>query len=152
MALVEASQDIIELVQSIAIELGLDKDVDFLVFKNQKKAKDIVETKKGNDVDEYAYKADSLVCLFVKEEAYYNLDEKHRYLSLKCKMLEYVYDYEKEKLSKNAPMLCIPWSFLDKYGKDALDNARLNMMVLQQLKDEEESKKAEKKTKRKKNY
>lgn len=152
MALETASQDIIDSVQSIAIELDLDKYVEFLVFNNKKKSKEIVKIQRANEVAEYASNKDSLICLFVKESAYYRGDEQHRYLWLRQAMEKITYDFENDKVALNAPMLSIPLSCYHKYGENALKNAELGIMVLQQVEQEEQLTKSAKSTKRKKRY
>lgn len=152
MALETASQDIIDSVQSIAIELDLDKYVEFLVFKNKKKSKEIVKIQRANEVAEYASNKDSLICLFVKESAYYRGDEQQRYLWLRQAMEKITYDFENDKVALNAPMLSIPLSCYHKYGENAFKNAELGIMVLQQVEQEEQLTKSAKSTKRKKRY
>ena len=149
MALETASQDIIDSVQSIAIELDLDKYVEFLVFNNKKKSKEIVKIQRANEVAEYASNKDSLICLFVKENAYYRGDEQNRYLWLRQAMEKITYDFENDKVALNAPMLSIPLNCYHKYGENALKNAELGIMVLQQVEQEEQLTKSSKSTKRK---
>jgi hypothetical protein len=62
-----ASQDIIDLVKSIASELNLTNYVEFVVFNNNKKSKEIVKIQRANEVAEYAFNNDALMVIFEKK-------------------------------------------------------------------------------------
>ncbi len=162
----QASQEVEDLVNDIANELGLvHLGVDFQpIFVN--KSKEVCKVVKANELFEYTSKREDLVFVVCNEEAFEGTDpqghpytdEKTKYLWLRTEMEKVSYDTEKCKLNIGCPSIVLPIGLYEKFkeeGKDAIliQNALLGQYTLakiEQDKKEEAERKKALKTKKKK--
>lgn len=152
----KASIEIEEMVDSVAEEMGFNRlGLEFLVF-NVKKAKEPVKIKRADEVTEVAIKKEDVLIVFVYEKAFDKVDKKEQLMWIRGEMEKVSYDYERDKISLNAPMLTLVLSHYQKYGEESLQNAELALHVIQQIEEEEKQRKAEekalKKTKKRKKF
>ena len=162
----QASQEVEDLVNDIANELGLvHLGVDFQpIFVN--KSKEVCKVVKANELFEYTSKREDLVFVVCNEEVFEGTDpqghpysdEKTKYLWLRTEMEKVSYDTEKDKLNIGCPSIVLPIELYEKFkeeGKDAIliQNALLGQYTLakiEQDKKEEAERKKALKTKKKK--
>jgi len=162
----QASQEVEDLVNDIANELGLvHLGVDFQpIFVN--KSKEVCKVVKANELFEYTSKREDLVFVVCNEETFEGTDpqghpytdEKTKYLWLRTEMEKVSYDTEKCKLNIGCPSIVLPIGLYEKFkeeGKDAIliQNALLGQYTLakiEQDKKEEAERKKALKTKKKK--
>ena len=162
----QASQEVEDLVNDIANELGLvHLGVDFQpIFVN--KSKEVCKVVKANELFEYTSKREDLVFVVCNEEVFDGTDpqghpyadEKTKYLWLRTEMEKVSYDTEKDKLVLGCPSIVLPIGLYEKFKEDGKDtiliqNALLGQYTIakieQDKKEEAERKKALKAKKKK---
>ena len=156
----QASQEIEELVNEIANELGLiNYGVDFQPLCVNK-AKEVVKLVKANELAEYASNREDLVFVLCYEEAFDALgfDEqanKNKYMWIRTEMEKVSYDTEKDKLVIGCPQITIPVGLYEKVKGAVVDAALLGQYTIasieQKKKEEAEARKALKSKKKKNN-
>lgn len=162
----QASQEVEDLVNDIANELGLvHLGVDFQpIFVN--KSKEVCKVVKANELFEYTSKREDLVFVVCNEEVFDGTDpqghpyadEKTKYLWLRTEMEKVSYDTEKDKLVLGCPSIVLPIGLYEKFKEDGKDtiliqNALLGQYTIakiEQDKKEEAERKKALKTKKKK--
>lgn len=146
---IEADNDTIKMVDEIAGELNLQVyGIDFQPLFVPK-AKTPVQVKRATDVTEYLSKRNDLILLIIDERCWDAVEEKVRYMWLRMAMEQVGYDTEKDKLFIGVPMLNIPLSFYEKYTAAAINAAKLQILTMDKiLQDEKEKKAAEKANKK----
>lgn len=152
-----AGEEIQKLVIDVANELDfINFGLDFEAL-SVPKAKDVCVVQRASKVTEYLSKRDDLILVICFEEAFDMADEATKYMWIRTAMERIVCDYEKDKVSLDAPTITIPLSVLEKYGNDVPVNAaKLSLHTISQIEDKRKQEKAEKdalKTKgKKKNF
>ena len=146
-----ASPEVDKIVQTIAAELGLSQiGIEFQTL-NTRKAKEVVKISKASEITELMSKRQDLIIVIVYEKAFDLVDEKMQYMWLRMAMESVSYDSEKDKINIGCPSITVPLSFVEKYGETAINAAKLGLLTISQIEDEEKKQKEiEKNLKKKK--
>lgn len=162
----KASDEIEELVNDIANELGLiNFGIDFQPLCVSK-AKEPVKIVKANELAEYASNREDLVFVLCYEEAFDAISsstaseeerekaKQTKYMWLRAEMEKVSYDTEKDKMTIGCPSFTLPVGVYEKYKGAAVQAAVLGQYTIakieQDKKEEAERKKALKLSKKKK--
>ena len=162
----EASQEIENLVNEIANELGLvHLGVDFQPLCVNK-SKTVCKVVKANELAEYASQREGLIFVLVYEEAFDAITaqstteeerekaQKTKYMWLRTEMEKVSVDTEKDKISIGCPSITVPVSMYEQFKGSVVDAALLGQYTIakiEQDKKEEAERKKALKTKKGKN-
>lgn len=154
----ETSQEIEDLVNEIANELGLvHLGVDFQPLCVNK-SKTVCKVVKANELAEYASQREGLIFVLVYEEAFDAITaqttteeerekaRKTKYMWLRTEMEKVSVDTEKDKISIGCPSITVPVGMYEQFKETVVDAALLGQYTIakieQDKKEEAERKKA----------
>lgn len=141
------SDELSELVNKVADEMGLiAMGINFKTF-DTKKAKEVVKVSKASEIAEILSDQEDLVIVIVYEDAFDRVDEKTQYMWIRTALEPISYDAEKSKLNISAPTITVPMSLManNDIKTVAVDCAVLGQLTIQQIEDEEKDRKAKEK-------
>lgn len=150
----EASSEYVKLVEDSVAETGLDRmGVDFQVYNMLNPKKEVIRIQRASEVAEILSNRSDLVIVVIAEEIFDKVDDKTKRLWIEDALSNVAYDSEKEKiLIGKEPMVSTTLGMYHKYGQLSIEMAELRLLTLQQYldekKEEEDRKKAEKKGKK----
>ena len=152
-----ASEEYVKLVKEVAEEIGIDRYVDFNVFDMAKSSKDVIKIKKTSVPMEVKLEGEDMIDVYLYEKAFDLVEDKDKRFWIENALSQVAYDLEKGKLIiGKEPVISVPEGMYDKYKEIAINEARLQILTLQQIADKEreekERKKAEKKSKKQNKY
>ena len=152
-SITNASEEYVALVKEVAEEIGIDKYVEFNVFDMTKSSKEVIKVKKTSVPMEVKLEGEDMVDVYLYEKAFDLVEDKDKRFWIENALCQVAYDLEKGKLIiGKEPIISIPEGMYDKYKELAVNEARLQILTLQQIADKEreekERKKAEKKLKK----
>ena len=149
----KATEETVEMVESISSKLGLDiYGVKFEPIY-VKKAKEVCKVVKANDFAKYKAAEEDLVFVVCYEDFFDGIDsmghayasEEDKFKALRLAMEQVSYDPEKEKLIVGCSSVLIPVGYCinnEEAVKSALYNATIMAKIQQDKKEEEDRRKA----------
>ena len=146
----KADESLVELVDKIVHELGLENYVDFEVLDTPN-LKEVVKVVRANEVAEYLSSRENLILILYQSEAFDMLPDgpnengvDNKYMWLRMAMDQISYDSEKDKIVIGCPSINISVGCCEKYGQAAVDSALLAQYTLAQIAEKKAQEKAEK--------
>lgn len=146
---VKADEEIQDIVQEVATELGLDNFIDFealYVAKN----KNVVDVCKASAIAEYFAEKENIVLVIIYAEAFDMVDDATKKMWIRMAMDQVNYDSEKDAITIGVPTISTPYGFYLKYKDEAIKASEIALLTLQQIADKKAQEKEEKKNKKKK--
>ena len=136
-------------VKNLASEIGLGNYVNIepLLLKSKREIGCVM---KANELTTLFTGDDSLIAVGINADAFDRVDEQVQEVWIRGLLAQVEYDFEKDKINIKKPELQIDLGVYHKFGDIAVKNAELAVLTLQQITDEEERLKAEKKKSKKK--
>jgi len=148
--LIEASEDYVALVKTVADDCGIGKYVEMKVFNMLKSSKEVIKVKKTSEPMEVALDGEDMIDVYIYEKAFDLVDEQTQKFWIENALCQVAYDIEKGKLIIGAePKITLPLGIYDKYKDIAVQKLQLAALTLQQIKDKEKEEKESKKSKKK---
>ncbi len=138
----QASDEVINFINEIIMDLELDAFAHFRFF-NLEKQKELIKVSKASKTTEYFAKTSDLITIFVNEKIWDKLEDKHRDLLVRNALNGISYDDEKGKMNVEQPNLLISSECYAKFGSDLVDAAEIVSHAFRQMKEEEKKKKEE---------
>ena len=148
--LTEASQEYVDLVKSVAEEIGIGRYVEMNVFNLVKSTKDVVKVKKTSEPMEVKLDGEDMIDVYLYEEAFDLVEEKTKRFWIENALCQVAYDMEKGKLViGKEPSINLPLGIYNKYKDTAVQQLELAALTIQQIAEKKkEERQARKKGKK----
>ena len=147
--LTEASQEYVDLVKSVADEIGIGKYVEMKIFNMVKATKDVIKVKKTSEPMEVALDGEDMIDVYLYEEAFDLVEDKTKRFWIENALCQVAYDMEKSKIIiGKEPSINLPLGIYNKYKDVAVQQLELAALTLSQI---AEKKKEERQAAKKKN-
>ena len=149
--LTEASQEYVDLVKSVADEIGIGKYVEMKIFNMVKATKDVIKVKKTSEPMEVALDGEDMIDVYLYEEAFDLVEDKTKRFWIENALCQVAYDMEKSKIIiGKEPSISLPLGIYNKYKDVAVQQLELAALTLSQIaeKKKEERQAAKKKGKK----
>lgn len=147
---VKADEEIQDMVQEVASELGLDNFIDFEALYVAKMKDTVVNVCKASAIAEYFAEKENIVLVIIYAEAFDMVDDATKKMWIRMAMDQVNYDSEKDAITIGVPTISTPYGFYLKYKDEAIKASELALLTLQQIADKKAQEKEEKKNKKKK--
>lgn len=145
----DLNEDLVNKVKNIAASLSIDKIIDIRAVRLTKTKKDIGVIVKGNEITELFTNNDSIVVIGLYEDAFVQFDDKTQNFFIEMLLSQVSYDFDKDKIVITKPEINIPLGVYKKYGEEAVRNAELALLTIEQIHEKEkEEKELEKENKK----
>lgn len=146
----KASDDIIEFIENIVMDHGIDHFAEFRFFELPKQ-KEAIRVARANATSEYFAKTSDMCTVFVNPKIWDRLDDEQKTLLVENALCGIYYDNDKGRLVVGQPNLMIASDCYTKFGAKLVDAAEIAMHALEQIKEEERKEKEEARAKKKGN-
>lgn len=134
-------EDITKLIDDQFNETGLSGYGVSLKIMSVTKSKDIIKLTKASATTEYLTNKDSLVQIFVYEEAFERLSIEAQKMLIEMVLSNVAYDSEKDKLIVDSNPYNMLFRLRKKYGEIIMDNLELASIVMTEIEEEEKARK-----------
>lgn len=134
-------EDITKLIDDQFNETGLSGYGVSLKIMSVTKSKDIIKLTKASATTEYLTNKDSLVQIFVYEEAFERLSVEAQKMLIEMVLSNVAYDSEKDKLIVDSNPYNMLFRLRKKYGETIMDNLELASIVMTEIEEEEKARK-----------
>lgn len=133
----DLSEDLKEKVKNIAATLKIDNMINIKAVRLTKTKKDIGVIVKGNDLTQLFTNDDSIVAIALYEDAFDELTDDAQNFFIENLLSQVSYDYDKDKIVITKPELNVPIGMYHKYGNEAIKNAELAILTIDQIHERE---------------
>lgn len=133
--------EITALIEEQFNETGLSGYGVSLKIMSVTKSKDIIKLTKASATTEYLVKKDSLVQIFVFEEAFERLTIEAQKMLVEMVLSNVAYDTEKDKLMVDTNPYNMLFRLRKKYGDAIMNNLELASIVMTEIEEEEKARK-----------
>lgn len=134
-------EDITKLIDDQFNETGLSGYGVSLKIMSVTKSKDIIKLTKASATTEYLTNKDSLVQIFVYEEAFERLSIEAQKMLIEMVLSNVAYDSEKDKLIVDSNPYNMLFRLRKKYGETIMNNLELASIVMTEIEEEEKARK-----------
>ena len=152
-----ASEEYVDLVKSVADEIGIGKFITINVFNMKKSNKDVIKVRKSSEPMEVSLDGEDMIDVYLYEEAFdlmvKNVEEgqpdvRRFWIEVALSRVHYNMDKSCLEIGKD-PEVTVPLAIYDKYKGASIQMLSLGPLTIQHIKDKEKQKKAEEKEKKK---
>lgn len=133
--------EITTLIEKQFNETGLSGYGVSLKIMSVTKSKDIIKLTKASATTEYLTNKDSLVQIFVYEEAFERLPQDAQERLIEMVLSNVAYDTEKDKLMVDMNPYNMLFRLRQKYGDVIMDNLELASVIMTEIEEEEKARK-----------